>query len=130
MRPNEARPLRVFLVEDSEVLARLLVETISELPGLAVVGRSGLESEALQLTAEMLPEVIVLDIQLKEGNGISLLKQLRARAVQPRPRIYILTNHASPEYRKLGALFGADDFFDKSAELPLLCETLAGLSVS
>ncbi len=129
MRPN-ASPLRVFLVEDSEVLARLLVETISELPGFEVVGQSGIESEALLMTGQMLPEIIVLDIQLREGNGISLLKQLRARSVHPRPRIYILTNHASPEYRKLGALFGADDFFDKSAELPLLCETLAGLAVS
>jgi two-component system, OmpR family, response regulator len=119
--------LKVFLVEDSEVLARLLTETIAELPGLQVVGQSGSECQSRELIHALHPEVVILDINLKEGNGISLLKKLREEHLQPRPIVYILTNHAFPEYRRLGEHYGADAFFDKTSDLPVLCQVLARL---
>ena len=59
---------------------------------------------------------MITDIQLKEGSGIEVVRKVRARPYAPRPRIYVLTNYAFPEYKRQCSVAGADEFFDKSSE--------------
>jgi DNA-binding NarL/FixJ family response regulator len=59
---------------------------------------------------------VVTDIRLKEGNGIAVVRNIRAYEMTPQPKIFVLTNFAYPEYQVQCSLAGADAFFDKSSE--------------
>ena len=65
---------------------------------------------------ELHPDIVITDIQLKEGSGIDVVRKIRAQPYTPRPRIFVLTNYAFPEYKRQCTVAGADEFFDKSSE--------------
>jgi DNA-binding NarL/FixJ family response regulator len=111
-----AEPLRVFVVEDSAPIRRRIMDNLGALGGFDVVGFAESEYEAVDAIDRLRPDVIVADIRLREGNGIDVVRHVRAADPVPRPWIYILTNYAYPEYRAHCSLAGADAFFDKSSE--------------
>jgi two-component system OmpR family response regulator len=111
-----AAPLRVFVVEDSALLRNRIIENLASLGRFDVVGFAESEDEAVAAIERLRPDVVVADIRLRQGNGIEVVRQVRAADAVPRPRIYILTNYAYPEYRAHCSLAGADAFFDKSSE--------------
>ena len=108
-------PIRVFVVEDSPLIRRRIIDNVQALGSFDVVGYAEAEAEAVDAIARTHPDVVVTDIRLKEGNGIEVVRQVRA-SDQPQPKIYVLTNYAYPEYKRQCALVGADGFFDKSSE--------------
>jgi DNA-binding NarL/FixJ family response regulator len=120
MRPA----VRVFIVEDSPLIRKRIIENLDSLGGFDVVGFAEAEEAAVAAIVEAKPDVVITDIRLKEGNGIEVVRQLREKAVTPRPRIYVLSNYANAEYRRQCELVGADDFFDKSGEYDRFLDTL------
>jgi len=111
------RPLvRVFIVEDSPLIRRRIIENLQSLGRFEVVGYAEAEGEAVAAIVAAKPDVVITDIRLKDGNGIEVVRQLRDKGYAPRPRIYVLSNYANPEYRRQCELVGADKFFDKSGE--------------
>jgi len=115
-------------VEDSPALREHLTEALSSLKSVDVAGHAETETAAIaSLKAESF-DAVVLDLQLKEGNGFNVLKAMRAHPDTARIAVLILTNHATPQYRTRCIALGADYFFDKSREYDLLCETLVGLA--
>ena len=117
-------PVRVFIVEDSPLIRKRIIDNLQSLEGFDVVGFAEAESAAIAAIAETEPDVIITDIRLKEGNGIEVVRQVRQRDFASRPRIYVLSNYANAEYRRQCELVGADDFFDKSGEYDRFLETL------
>jgi DNA-binding NarL/FixJ family response regulator len=123
-----APALRILVVEDSALIRRRLLDTLGTLGGFDVLGYAESAAEAMDAITRLHPEVVITDIRLKEGNGIDVVRHLRAHPYQPKPRIYVLTNYAFPEYRRQCALIGADDFFDKSTEYERLLTTLRAVA--
>jgi DNA-binding NarL/FixJ family response regulator len=123
-------PLRVFLVEDSAVIRERLAETISSLENVEVVGHAETEAVAISALQAEPCDVVVLDLQLREGHGFNVLKALRSKRNPRRIVVLILTNHATPQYRARSIALGADYFFDKSREYDRLCETLVDLATT
>ena len=117
-------PVRVFIVEDSPLIRKRIIDNLQALGGFEVVGFAEAESVAVAAIVESKPDVVVTDIRLKEGNGIEVVRQLREKVFASRPRIYVLSNYANAEYRRQCQLVGADDFFDKSGEYDRLLDTL------
>ena len=117
-------PVRVFIVEDSPLIRKRIIDNLQSLGGFDVVGFAEGESAAVAAIAETEPDVVITDIRLKEGNGIEVVRQVRQRDFTSRPRIYVLSNYANAEYRRQCELVGADDFFDKSGEYDRFLETL------
>lgn len=117
-------PVRVFVVEDSPLLRKRIIENLQALGGFDVIGFAEAEDVAVAAIVAAKPDVVITDIRLKEGNGIEVVRQLRKKAVSPRPRIYVLSNYANAEYRQQCALVGADDFFDKSGEYDRFLDAL------
>jgi DNA-binding NarL/FixJ family response regulator len=117
-------PVRVFIVEDSPLIRKRIIDNLQALGGFEVVGCAEAESVAVAAIVEAKPDVVVTDIRLREGNGIEVVRQLRQRVFAARPKIYVLSNYANAEYRRQCELVGADDFFDKSGEYDRLLETL------
>lgn len=108
--------LRVFVVEDSELIRKRIIENISTMGGFEVVGFAESATEAIASIARLHPDIVITDIQLKEGSGIDVVRKIRAQPYTPRPRIFVLTNYAFPEYKRQCTVAGADEFFDKSSE--------------
>jgi DNA-binding NarL/FixJ family response regulator len=119
-------PRRILVVEDSTLIRRRLVDALAHLGGFDVLGYAESAEEAMDAISRLRPEVVITDIRLKAGNGIDVVRHVRAHPYEPRPQVYVLTNYAYPEYRRECSLIGADDFFDKSTEYERLLTTLRG----
>ena len=61
--------VRVFLVDDHEVVRRGVAEVLEEDPGISVVGEAGSVSEALARVPAVRPDVTVVDMRLPDGDG-------------------------------------------------------------
>ena len=112
---------RILLVEDSDVLRRRLVDLLSEPGRLSVVSQAATQDEALSLLQEGPYDVLVVDIELAEGNGVAVIRQ--ARQLFPpdaQPLIVVLTNYASDFVRDHCFAAGADYFLDKMRDIARL----------
>ncbi len=128
-RDNVNEPkLRVVIVEDSTIIRARLQETLSEIPNLEVVGNAETEAEALAILRGNGWDAAVLDLQLKQGTGLGVLKSLAPGGRRKDSRIIVFTNYAFPQYRKRSLELGADYFFDKSREFHRVREVLADLA--
>lgn len=76
---NNTNPARVLIVDDHPAVREALALRISRHADLLVCGEAAELSEALQLVSETKPDVAVIDIGLKTGNGLDLIKRLKAR---------------------------------------------------
>jgi two-component system, OmpR family, response regulator len=119
--------LRVLLVEDSALLAARLAELIRQLPDVDLIDTVDCESDALQRIAASSPDVMILDLHLRDGTGFGVLRALR-RGGRPRPRIIILTNFGLPEYRREAEALGVEAFLDKSRDYFRLPTLLTGFA--
>lgn len=122
------RQVRVFLVEDSPLLRKRIVDSLESLGRFELVGFSESEEDALEAIASAQPDVVITDIRLKQGNGIEVVRQVRLTQAPSQPKIFVLSNYAYPEYKRQCELVGADDFFDKSSEYDRFLETLQRVS--
>jgi len=92
--------IRVFLVDDHEVVRRGVRDLLDMDDQLEVVGEAGSVEEALRRIAPAKPDVAVLDVRLPDGNGVELCRELRSQ--DPELRCVILTSFGDDE-----ALFDA-----------------------
>jgi len=120
--------MRVFLVEDLPAVRTLVIENLEDIEGLELAGYAETEDSALSWLHSHDCEVLILDLELKQGNGIGVLKQLAASGSRPGLIKIIYSNHIGPNIRRLAAKFGAAYFFDKSLDTPQLRLLLEGLS--
>ncbi len=107
-----------FIVDDSDVVRRRLIELLSEVEGAEVVGQAANAGEAVEGISRLRPHVVILDIRIPGASGIDVLKKIKQES-RP-PVVMMLTNHASPQYRKKCLEWGADFFLDKSRDLECL----------
>ncbi len=114
--------VRVFIVEDSPVIRERLTESVSSPGRIEVVGYAESEANALAALRHAEWDAVILDLQLKEGNGLRVLKALREG--REGKLVIVLTNYAFPQYRQRSEQLGADYFFDKSREYHRVREVL------
>ncbi|HEX8011460.1 MAG TPA: response regulator transcription factor [Casimicrobiaceae bacterium] len=124
MQHTATTAVRVFIVEDSPLIRKRIIDNLRSIGGFVVVGFAESEDDAVAAITETEPDVVVTDIRLKEGNGIEVVRQVRQAPLAAPPKIYVLSNYASPEYRHECELVGADAFFDKSGEYDRFLDTL------
>jgi CheY-like chemotaxis protein len=112
---------RILLIEDSDVLSRRLVDLLSEPGRLAVAAQAATQTEAVTRLKEAAYDVLVVDIELAEGNGVAVIRH--ARQLYPpegQPLIVVLTNYASDFVRDHCFAAGADYFLDKMRDISML----------
>ena len=124
------QPLRVFLVEDLPVVRNRVIESLEEIDGVEVAGFAEGEQSALSWLESHACDVLIVDLQLRQGNGLAILQSLAGNASNgPRKPVKIVySNHVSPNIRNLAAQFGAAHFFDKTLDTPKLRMLLEHLS--
>lgn len=80
---------RVFLVDDHEIVRRGIAQIIDADPGLEVVGESGTVQGTRGRVSATIPDVVVLDVNLPDGNGVDLCRLIRSD--HPEIRCLMLT---------------------------------------
>jgi DNA-binding NarL/FixJ family response regulator len=121
-------PLRVLIVEDSKRLREQLGESITSPGRIEVVGYAETEAEALHVLEDAPCDAVVLDLQLRQGNGLAVLKALRASPSGERIIVIVLTNFAFPHFRERSIKLGANYFFDKAREYDRVRDVLEELA--
>ena len=118
--------LRVLLVEDSRVLAERLRESLDTLENVEVVGLVADEAAAVAAVRDQRPDVIILDLQLKEGTGFGVMQRLG----EMRPVIIVFTNYMLPEYQRIASSLGVQHFLNKSMDYERLPQLLQEIGAS
>ena len=119
-------PVKILIVDDQQLL-RLGFRMIFEAqPDLEVVGEAGDGTEALRLTRQTHPDVVLMDIRMPRTNGIEATAQIIAE--YPDTRVLVLTTFDLDEYAFAALRAGASGFLLKnveSAELMAAIRTVA-----
>ncbi|GAA2230259.1 response regulator transcription factor [Promicromonospora sukumoe] len=97
--------VRVFLVDDHEVVRRGVADLLESEPGVSVVGEAGTAREALARVPAAEPDVVVLDVRLPDGDGVTVCRDLRSR--MPDLACLMLTSFADDEALYDAILAGA-----------------------
>lgn len=122
--------LKTYIVEDSVVIRDNLIATLEEMAPVSVVGSAVDEGSALAWLSpsEAVYDLVIIDIFLRQGSGLGVLKQLRP--LRPGVRMVVLTNYATPDMRSRCLALGADRVFDKSHEIDALLDYCSGLAAA
>ncbi|MFJ3306679.1 response regulator [Streptomyces sp. NPDC086549] len=77
-RPGSDSPIRVFLLDDHEVVRRGVRDLLNDEPDITVVGEAGTVEQALVRVPALRPQVAVLDVRLPDGDGVTVCRELRS----------------------------------------------------
>ena len=103
--------LRVFVVDDQEVVRRGVTDLLSEADDLTVVGQASTVAQALARVPAMRPDVAVLAVRLPNGSGVELCRELRSRL--PDLHCLMLTSYTDQTVMMDAFLAGAEGFVIK-----------------
>ncbi|MGW0605008.1 response regulator [Streptomyces sp. NPDC002644] len=78
-RAGTESPVRVFLLDDHEVVRRGVRDLLDDEPDITVVGEAGTVEQALVRVPALRPDVAVLDVRLPDGDGVTVCRELRSR---------------------------------------------------
>jgi two-component system, NarL family, response regulator NreC len=109
----------IFIVDDHAVLRTGLKLLLGTQKDMEVVGETGSGKEALQMAAELIPRVILLDLSLDDLNGLDILVELKS--IDPRIKVLVLTMHDDEGYLHKVLEGGGDGYIlKKAADVELL----------
>ncbi len=114
--------IRVFLLDDHELVRRGLREFLEEEPDLEVVGEATTAQEALGGIDVTDPDVAILDVRLPDGNGIEVCREVRSRF--PYVRCLILTSYADDQALFQAIVAGAAGYVLKETKTAELVEDI------
>ncbi|GAA1275144.1 response regulator transcription factor [Kitasatospora nipponensis] len=104
--------IRVFLLDDHEVVRRGVHELLSVEDDIEVVGEAGSAAEALARIPAVNPDVAVLDVRLPDGNGVEVCREIRSR--RPEIRCLMLTSFSDDEALFDSIMAGASGYVLKA----------------
>ena len=118
----EARPVRVFLLDDHEVVRRGIRDLLEATGEIVVVGESGSASEATAHIPALCPDVAILDGRLPDGSGIDVCRDVRT--IDPTIKGLILTSYDDDEALFAAIMAGASGYILKQVRGNDLVETV------
>jgi DNA-binding NarL/FixJ family response regulator len=98
--PQGKAGIRVFLLDDHEIVRRGVRDMLEAEPDITVIGEAGTAESALARIPALRPDVAVLDVRLPDGNGVTVCREIRSRL--PETACLMLTSFGDDE-----ALFDA-----------------------
>jgi two-component system response regulator DevR len=109
--PIEARPLRLLVVDDHEVVRQGLVSLLERREHFQVVAEAGTAAEAVEMARKFEPDLVVMDVRLPDGSGIEACREIRAEF--PGTRVVILTSYPDEEAVLSAIIAGASGYLLK-----------------
>lgn len=111
MTSAAGQQLRVVLVDDHAVVRRGLRDLLTERGDIVVVGEAGTVKQALDETARLKPDVVVMDLRLPDGSGVEACRDIRS--ANPATKVLILTSHADQNALFAAVIAGASGYLLK-----------------
>lgn len=121
---NDSELITVFMVEDSPAIRAVLRQRLEEDPRFTVIGFADSAADAIAALRQQAPDVLVIDLHLKQGTGYDVLLYLRDTPMPGERQAIVLTNYASPAHRQRALSLGASSFFDKSMQFDEMLDAL------
>jgi two-component system response regulator DevR len=123
MTPTDAvETIRVFLLDDHEIVRRGIADLLHAEPDITVVGEAGTAQEAVRRIPAARPDVAVLDTRLPDGSGIEVCRDVRASA--PEIRCIILTSYDDNDAIFAAVMAGAAGYLLKEIRGSSLVEAI------
>jgi two-component system response regulator DevR len=122
----EPKVIRVFVLDDHEIVRRGVAELIGAEPDLEVVGEASTAAEAIRRIPAAQPDVAVLDARLPDGSGIEVCREVRAE--HPEIRCLILTSYDDDEAIFAAVLAGASGYVLKQIRAAHLLDAIRQLA--
>ncbi len=117
--------MKVLIVDDSNVVRGRIVEMLSGIAGVEIVGEAANSIDAIHLVNKLKPDAVTLDIRIPGESGIEVLKKIKKS--QPSTIVAVLTNFPEEQYKKKCYQLGGDYFFSKSDEFEKVEEVINNL---
>ncbi len=111
MVQNETKKARVFLVEDEAAVRRGIELLLNREPDLEICGTAAGQDEALKQILKTRPQLALVDLCLAQGNGLDLVRELRAFG--PDPKILIFSMHRDISKVRAALRAGANGYIAK-----------------
>lgn len=118
---------RVMIVDDQEVVREGLRAILGTVPGLEVVGVAGNGAEAVESFPSLLPDVVLMDLNMPIMNGVEATRALRAS--YPDLKVLVLTTYDAEEWVLDAIRAGASGYLLKDAPRDRLIEAIRGTAV-
>ena len=112
----EVAVVRVLVVDDQAPFLRAMTAVVEETHGFETVGQASSGEESLVLAAELLPELVLMDVNLPGIDGLEATRRLRAR--KSPPVVLLLSTHDEDAGANFVAESGAAAYVTKSAFAP------------
>ena len=113
-RPGSEAAIRVFLLDDHEVVRRGVHDLLDEEPDITVVGEAATVEQALVRVPALRPDVAVLDVRLPDGDGVTVCRELRSR--MPELACLMLTSFDDEEALLDSIMAGASGYVLKQIQ--------------
>lgn len=104
--------MKTIIVDDSVFIRGRLVDILSSIPSVEIIGEEGKAHQAVESIRLEKPDLVILDLRLKGGSGINVLHEIKRD--NPDLKVIIFTGYPYPQYRRRCLKEGADVFLDKS----------------
>ncbi len=114
--------MKLLIIEDSPLIVDRIKKNISEIKQLKVIGDTATVKEAEYLIQKEKPNIIILDIHLQGGSGLSLQYMIHSKKLNI--KTVILTNYSSPILQEKSFELGTKYFLDKSRDFEKLKDVL------
>ncbi|HEX3334829.1 MAG TPA: response regulator transcription factor [Jatrophihabitans sp.] len=115
-------PIRIFLLDDHEVVRRGIAELLSTVPDFEIVGEAGTAEQALSRVLASKPDVAVLDARLPDGSGIDVCRDIRSAL--PSTYCLILTSYDDQDAVLSSVLAGASGYVLKEVRTAGLIDAI------
>ena len=119
---NTKKRAKILIVDDHPAVREALTSRIDRQPDLQVCGEAADSNEALRLVTETQPEVAVIDITLKSGNGLDLIKRIKAR--NESVRMLVWSMHSESLYAERALRVGALGYINKDQATEKIIEAI------
>jgi two-component system response regulator DevR len=113
-QPGAGNPIRVFLMDDHEVVRRGVRDLLNDEPDIEVIGEAGTAEQALVRVSALRPQVAVLDVRLPDGDGVTVCRELRSR--MPELACLMLTSFDDEEALLDSIMAGASGYVLKQIQ--------------
>jgi NarL family two-component system response regulator YdfI len=122
MRLTMTQPLNLLIVDDHQLVRWGIRTFLATQPDISVLGEAASGEEALQLTAELQPQVVLMDLRMPGMGGVEAIRQIHQR--WPQMAVVVLTTYNEDDLMIQGLQAGACGYLLKDCSLETLVQAI------